>query len=226
MDTASGCGKTVGGGGFRWGLATGVGLGMRVVVVAAPCPWVPAFAGTTVKVREGVGGGGRLWGLPRLGPWVPAYAGTTVWRYGVGVRGYVEWVCSWGGGGAPPLHHHGYRIGVRYDGWGWVSWRLCGVAGRVCPRPDPWVPAYAGTTRVVVVAASPPPPLARDVASDVALQGRYNPCAAYSRPRRDPSRPGASYTGLGNPGTNVANPRHRHGRHYRPHSGRGPWPGP
>ena len=30
-------------------------------------------------------------------------------------------------------------------------------------------------------------PLARDVANDVALQGRYNPCAAYLRPRRDAS---------------------------------------
>ena len=122
------------GGGFRWGLATGVGLGMRVVVVAAPCPWVPAFAGTTVKVREGVGGGGRLWGLPRLGHWVPAYAGTTVWRYGVGVRGYVEWVCSWGGAAfAPPWVPH--RGAVRRMGVGLLAVVRGGGASVSPPGP-------------------------------------------------------------------------------------------
>ena len=45
--------------------------------------------------------------------------------------------CEWCGACAPPGHHRGYRIGVRYDGWGWVSWRLCGVAGASVSPPGP-----------------------------------------------------------------------------------------
>ena len=55
----SGAGRNPGG---MRGVGCAGGLwGVRVVVVAAPHTWVPAYAGTTVKVREGVGGGGRLW---------------------------------------------------------------------------------------------------------------------------------------------------------------------
>ena len=110
-------------------------LGMRVVVVAAPVPWVPD-RGPARRWRGygGVGGGGRLWGLPRLGPWVPAYAGTTVWRYGVGVRGYVEWVCSWGGPAfAPPWVPH--RGAVRRMGVGLLAVVRGGGASVSPPGP-------------------------------------------------------------------------------------------
>ena len=72
----------------RWGVGALAGSAIWVWWwLPRPGPWVPAFAGTTVKVREGVGGGGRLWGLPRRGPTMGTASGYGM--TGEGVTGRV-----------------------------------------------------------------------------------------------------------------------------------------
>ena len=62
--------------------------------VAAPDPWVPAYAGTTVVGVWGCWLGTTVVRVAAPDPWVPAYAGTTV----VGV-----WGCWLGDGVAAPV---------------------------------------------------------------------------------------------------------------------------
>ena len=100
---------------------------------AAPLPWVPAKAGTTVgggcAGRAGaVGGGGPR---PAPLPWVPAFARTT--EGGVcGTRGSCWWRRAL-------RQAQGERRGCEA--------RLrCGLVG-ACRRPAHlWIPAFAGTT--------------------------------------------------------------------------------
>ena len=112
---------------------------MTVVVVAAPVPWVPACAGTTVRGR------GCRWGITVVVvaapvPWVPAYAGTTVrgrgcrWGITVVVAAPVGQIGRRGGGvvRGGSDRSRGLRLGVGRS----VFRMFMGVAA-----PVPWVPA-------------------------------------------------------------------------------------
>ena len=101
---------------------------------------------------SGLGGGvtrvverGCWWGRTIVGvnDRAHGYRPTPARRFGGKEWGCAATLSGFVVGGSPPLPHHGYRIGVRYDGWGAVRRMGVGLLAVVRGGGGECVPARA-----------------------------------------------------------------------------------